>query len=250
MRQGGAAPAKEFAWMTKSLNNRGAGATSRKAESGTPKSRKLSQSGADTKSKLLDAAEILFAERGYDGASFRDIANEAGVHMALCTYHFGRKELLFEEVIRRRAVVLREERMKNIDSTDLTKLTRAEAVSMIMNGYCQPILKYRFGSSKQKKAYVKLISHLFNLEVWSEVLARHFKFTTELFITRMQAVLPHADKDELVNAYSHLIASLLFICSHPDRFEEFRGKRLSKRQNVDSSVSDLFKFNHLIFMSI
>ena len=48
-----------------------------------------------TRQKILDAAEILFAERGFHSVSVRDITTEAGVDVALINYHFGSKQLLF-----------------------------------------------------------------------------------------------------------------------------------------------------------
>ncbi len=56
---------------------------------------------AATKASLLDAAEALFAERGFDRTTVRDIAREAGVNQALLFRYFGSKDALFEEVIAR-----------------------------------------------------------------------------------------------------------------------------------------------------
>jgi len=56
---------------------------------------------AATKASLLDAAASLFAERGFDRTTVRDIAREAGVNQALLFRYFGSKEALFEEVIAR-----------------------------------------------------------------------------------------------------------------------------------------------------
>src|SRR6266403_212385 len=73
--------------------------------------RKKSRAGAGTRIKLLDAAERLFAESGYDGTSLRDITTRAKLHLALSTYHFGTKERLFEEVIQRRAAEMEQIRL-------------------------------------------------------------------------------------------------------------------------------------------
>jgi AcrR family transcriptional regulator len=48
---------------------------------------------------LRTAAERVFAERGFYGATIRDIADEAGVNLSLVSYHFGGKEALFQHVI-------------------------------------------------------------------------------------------------------------------------------------------------------
>lgn len=54
----------------------------------------------DTRSRLLKAAVRVFAERGYEGATVREICRAAGVNIALVNYHFGDKLELYIEVIR------------------------------------------------------------------------------------------------------------------------------------------------------
>jgi AcrR family transcriptional regulator len=51
--------------------------------------------GADTRAQLLDAARAEFAERGYEGATVRAIADRAGVDAAMVNHWFGGKEALF-----------------------------------------------------------------------------------------------------------------------------------------------------------
>jgi len=55
------------------------------------------------KQHLLDIAEHLFTERGYQAVSIRDIAQEAGVTNAALYYHFPNKEALFEQVLKNHA---------------------------------------------------------------------------------------------------------------------------------------------------
>lgn len=54
---------------------------------------------AATKAALLDAASALFAERGFDRTTVRDIAAQAGVNQALLFRYFGSKDALFEHVM-------------------------------------------------------------------------------------------------------------------------------------------------------
>lgn len=49
----------------------------------------------ETKGKILKAAKELFAQKGFDGTSTREIVNAAGVNISLIAYHFGGKENLF-----------------------------------------------------------------------------------------------------------------------------------------------------------
>ena len=56
----------------------------------------------DKKDHILDVAERVFSELGFDGASTRTISGEAGVNMAMLNYYFGSKEGLFLAVFQRK----------------------------------------------------------------------------------------------------------------------------------------------------
>ena len=58
--------------------------------------RMTESSTTDTRVKLLDAAERLFALTGIGGTSLRAITSEAGANLASIHYHFGSKEALLE----------------------------------------------------------------------------------------------------------------------------------------------------------
>lgn len=60
-----------------------------------PRRRGRRPGGGDTRAALLDAARAVFAERGYDGATVRAIAERAGVDPAMVNHWFGGKEPLF-----------------------------------------------------------------------------------------------------------------------------------------------------------
>ncbi|MGL6352039.1 MAG: TetR/AcrR family transcriptional regulator [Aeromonas sp.] len=55
----------------------------------------------DTKNRILDAAEVLFAERGFADTSLRLITSEADVNLASVNYHFGSKKELIQAVLDR-----------------------------------------------------------------------------------------------------------------------------------------------------
>ena len=56
---------------------------------------------SDTRTQILDAAERLFADRGYRGTSIRAITDLAGANLAAVGYHFGSKAELLAAVVRR-----------------------------------------------------------------------------------------------------------------------------------------------------
>jgi AcrR family transcriptional regulator len=58
--------------------------------------------------QLLDSAEMLFSQKGFDGTSVRDIAESAGINTAMISYYFGSKEKLMEEIFERKSLNIRE----------------------------------------------------------------------------------------------------------------------------------------------
>ena len=55
--------------------------------------------GEATRMALLEAALVLFGERGFEGTSTRDIAGLAGCNQGLISFHFGGKEGLFGAIV-------------------------------------------------------------------------------------------------------------------------------------------------------
>jgi AcrR family transcriptional regulator len=64
-----------------------------------PRRRGRRPGGTDTRAELLDAARVEFAQRGYEGATVRVIADRAGVDPAMVNHWFGGKEALFSEAL-------------------------------------------------------------------------------------------------------------------------------------------------------
>lgn len=61
----------------------------------------------DKKDHIIAAAEKLFALRGYDSTSIRDICQEAEVNVAMVNYYFGSKDGMFREMVEQKASFMR-----------------------------------------------------------------------------------------------------------------------------------------------
>ena len=59
-----------------------------------------------TKNKILDAADVLFANKGFNGTSLREITSQANVNLAAVNYHFGSKKELIKTILKSRYVTL------------------------------------------------------------------------------------------------------------------------------------------------
>jgi AcrR family transcriptional regulator len=74
-----------------------------------------SQAPVATKARILDAAETLFMEHGFEATSLRLITEAAGVNLAAVNYHFGSKEELFQAVLTRRLDPMNQARVALLD---------------------------------------------------------------------------------------------------------------------------------------
>ena len=61
----------------------------------------MTDQSSETKSKIMDAARILFADHGFEGTSIREIAKVAEVNVASINYHFSNKDNLFTSILHR-----------------------------------------------------------------------------------------------------------------------------------------------------
>ena len=91
----------------------------------------------DKKKQILLAAEKLFAVKGYEAATVRDIADEAGVNLAMISYYFGSKEKMMESLFQDRMIStkLRVEQLLSDDS-----INPFEKVEIMLEEYIKKVL--------------------------------------------------------------------------------------------------------------
>lgn len=91
----------------------------------------------DKKDHIMTAAIELFAEKGFEGTSIRELATKADVNVAMVNYYFGTKDKLFEAILEQKATFMRG-RMDEIASN--TKLSEIEKIDVIVESYVGRIL--------------------------------------------------------------------------------------------------------------
>jgi AcrR family transcriptional regulator len=112
----------------------------------------------DTKQRLLDAAERLFAAEGFHNTSLRAVTGEAEANLAAVKYHFGSKEALLEAVFARRLVplnTLRRDRLEEV-RTLARQAGRRPATADILRAFIEPTLRFR-ESGPGAEAFVRLV---------------------------------------------------------------------------------------------
>ncbi|MCW3090077.1 MAG: TetR/AcrR family transcriptional regulator [Ferruginibacter sp.] len=100
----------------------------------------------DKQIQIIETAERLFAERGFDGTSVRDIADEAGINVAMISYYFGSKEKLMEALFELRVgkMKIRVESLLKDES-----LSPIEKVNMLIDEHIDRVM--------QKQCFYKIM---------------------------------------------------------------------------------------------
>jgi AcrR family transcriptional regulator len=160
----------------------------------------------DTGVRILDAAEQLFSEHGYDGVSIRDITGLAGVRLALATYHFVNKESLLERVLERRAEVLNQERRAALAAA-LAK--RSATVTDVLSAFVEPYFRHAGGGEPGWRNYCRLIAILSPSGRWPDLLGRLFDETAQQFIDALMVVQASVDRVRATRCFLFCVGATL-----------------------------------------
>jgi AcrR family transcriptional regulator len=87
--------------------------------------------------QIMEMAEILFAEKGFNGTSVRDIAEKANVNLAMVSYYFGSKDKLLEALFNYRGEYLK---LKLENIIEDKKLNSLEKINMLIDHYIDKVM--------------------------------------------------------------------------------------------------------------
>jgi AcrR family transcriptional regulator len=155
----------------------------------------------DTKRKLLDVAESLFAERGISATSLRTIIAKAEVNLAAIHYHFGSKEALVQAVFRRRIEPMNQLRIQQLDDLENRTPEGAPALEELIIAFIGPPLRMKAENPQLHKILFKLfgqISAVPDSRAMTEFVAEMFEESGKRFLKAFGAALPHLTKTELL----------------------------------------------------
>jgi AcrR family transcriptional regulator len=180
----------------------------------------------DRKSAILLAAEKLFAQRGYHAVTIRQIADEAGVPLALVGYYYGQKQALFEAIFAHWNGTI-EERLHELQLARQTSEPQARLVR-IVEAFVDPVLRLR--ASAEGEYYALLVARelAHATDAADRVLKTYFDPLAHAFIDALAEVLPQASRAQVAWGYQFALGALVHHIS------DKRVQRLSLERNTPS----------------
>ena len=116
---------------------------------------------AGTKARILDAAERLFVEHGFEATSLRQLTAAAGVNLASVNYHFGSKEELFQAVLTRRLDPMNQERIELLTNLERESAGKALSCEKVLFAMLIPALKLARDERRGGKNFLRLLGRAY-----------------------------------------------------------------------------------------
>lgn len=158
----------------------------------------------DPKSRILDAAESLFIEQGVAGTSLRSINTAAGMNPAAVHYHFGSKETLLLEVMRRRVDPANRQRLELLDALERDAAGEPVELEELIASFLGPALA---GDHSQLVA----ILHHESKELAGRITPLLFGGVAQRFVTAIARGLPHLTTDEVTLRFKFTVGVMLHV---------------------------------------
>jgi AcrR family transcriptional regulator len=164
---------------------------------------------ATVQERLLDAAEMLFCEKGFEGTSIRDITSEAGCNVAAVNYHFGGKEKLYFEVFHRHLTALRDARIAGINkvmSQSDGEITLEQLLRAFAMAFVEPLLDESRGRRLMKLMIREMLDSHLPKRMFADEMATP---TLTAFGGAMARVCPGLEQKQTVMSMMSVIGQLL-----------------------------------------
>ena len=193
--------------------------------------------------RILDAAERAFGERGFDGASLREIVLEARVNLATVYYYFRSKSGLMEAVLQRRFGPLRQEQLGLLQTAEQEKTGEALPLEAVLRALLLPPLKLAIGPEARRQAIARLVGRIVtepNPRTQDFLRSLHTEVRAA-FLKALHASLPQLPFSDLRWRFEFLSGALAIILCNPRKLErETRGA--CNPVDVDQVLAEMICF--------
>lgn len=173
-----------------------------------------------TKLALLEAAAALFAEKGFEKVSVREITGRAGANVASVKYHFGSREGLIDAVVARMAGPVNAERLRRLDELEAKGEVTVRA---LVEAFFEPLFFQVKSSPLSEQLFVKLMGRLLGdrPHPFSHELMGQFREVARRYVEAFQQARPGLAAEEVFWRLHFSFGVVSNALAHCDLLEEF-----------------------------
>jgi AcrR family transcriptional regulator len=155
---------------------------------------------ADSRSRIMGAARRVFAERGFDGATVREITDAAGVNTAAVNYYFRSKEELIRSVFEEGLKPIIAARLGALEECVRLSGDRPPTLEALSEALVRPLVEL---SSGEYRDVMVLLMHTRTVtkKTTAAIVVEQFTPVHERFVNVLETVLPHLSRPEIALRY-------------------------------------------------
>lgn len=188
----------------------------------------------ETQTRILDAAEELFMQHGFEGASMRMLTAQAGVNLAAINYHFGSKDALIEAVFRRRLDAMNAERIAELELLEKDAAGKALSPEAIIRAFLGASLRMIEDTRHGGRSFTRLLGRAYTdpAKPIRQLIGQMYATAVERFKAAFVRALPELPKDELVWRMHFMFGTLAYTLAATDTVQLIAGAKPEDRYDA------------------
>jgi AcrR family transcriptional regulator len=188
----------------------------------------------ETQTRILDAAEELFMQHGFEGASMRMLTARAEVNLAAINYHFGSKDALIEAVFRRRLDAMNAERIAELEQLEKDAAGRPLAADSIIRAFIGASLRMIEDTRGGGRNFTRLLGRAYTepAKPIRQLIGQMYAPAMERYKAAFSKALPELPKDELVWRMHFMFGTLAYTLAATDTVQLIAGAKPEDRYDA------------------
>ena len=188
----------------------------------------------ETRTRILDVAEELFMQLGFEGTSMRVLTTKAGVNLAAVNYHFGSKDALIEAVFRRRLDPMNAQRIKELDELEAQAKGKALEPDAVIRAFVRPGLSHLEDTKGGGRNFIRLLGRTYtepNKPI-RVLIGQLYAPAMERYKKALERALPQMQRDELVWRMHFMFGTLAYTLAATDTVQLIAGCKPEDRYDA------------------
>ena len=188
----------------------------------------------ETRTRILDAAEELFMQHGFEGTSMRLLTSKAGVNLAAVNYHFGSKDALIEAVFRRRLDPMNAARVAALDRLERDASGQPLAPDAIIRAFVGPSLHLIEDAKGGGRTFIRLLGRTYTdpAKAIRALIGQLYVPAMERFKAAFERALPQMPREELVWRMHFMFGTLAYTLAATDTVQLIAGCKPEDRHDA------------------
>ncbi len=188
----------------------------------------------ETRTRILDAAEELFMQHGFEATSMRLLTAKAEANLAAVNYHFGSKDALIEAVFRRRLDPMNTGRIAELDRLEKDAGARALSPEEIIRAFVGASLRMIEDAKSGGRNFIRLLGRTYTdpQKHIRSLIGQLYAPAMSRFKAAFERSLPHMPGDELVWRMHFMFGTLAYTLAATDTVQLIAGCKPEDRYDA------------------